>query len=72
MMTPKLMTASLVLVMATLAGCGASGTCTVICTFDDGDISTHGPYDNYSRAECDEQASISESPGITTCYGEWD
>ncbi len=56
-----------------LTGCGGTGTCTVYCTFkSSGNLSTHGPYDDYTSEECDEQANQSESPGITTCEGEFE
>lgn len=57
-----------------LAGCGDSlGQCTVVCTFvSDGSKSYHGPYDDYTEEECDDQAEQSEAPSITTCEADFE
>ena len=50
-----------------LSGCGSTGQCTVVCTFSsDGRKSYHGPYDDYTEAECTEQAKQSASPSVIT------
>jgi hypothetical protein len=57
----------------TLPACTTLGTCTTECTFEsDGSKSFHGPYDDYTEAECDDQADLDEAPGITTCVADWE
>ncbi len=49
------------------------GDCTIRCDFKKGNIppSIHGPYGNYSKAECEEKVQYTEIPA-TTCHWEWE
>ena len=54
-----------------LSGCGI-GTCIIDCTSKEyGNRSVHGPYDNYTKAECEEKIQYTETI-LTDCSWEWE
>jgi hypothetical protein len=51
---------------------GGVGTCTLYCTSKEyGNQSTHGPYDNYTQAECEEKIETTQTI-LTDCTWEWE
>lgn len=57
--------------LASITGCESLGSCSLTCYGQSGNIYHHGPYENYSRGECDDQAEQSSTP-IAPCVAEWD
>lgn len=60
------------LAFTALVGCdGVLGTCWVECRTDSGGLNTHGPYENYTRTECEDAAEV-DTTIFQTCVADWE
>lgn len=72
----KIIIIAIIVLIAVTAGYysfgDSTGTCTLYCTSKSyGTRSTHGPYDYYTKAECEEKIETTQTI-LTDCTWEWE
>jgi hypothetical protein len=59
------------LLAVSTAGCEPLGTCFVECTTESGGLNEHGPWEDYTEAECEDAAEI-ETTIFQECVSNWE